>query len=253
MSPVHEPDSAVSLRSRIRTRIRSILPDSIVREVNKIRFWKYRQQFGSMNRRDVFSTVYKERIFGDAPGQTFYSGDGSAEQFAESYCQLVGDHIAQHGIASVVDLGCGDFRIGSKIASLVPQYRGIDIVPQLIEYNTRHFGSERIRFECLDIVADPLPPADLCLIRQVFQHLSNSEIRSVLEKLKTYPWVVITENVPSGTVSSPNIDHVHGPKTRLVEGSGVFVTEPPFSRPAVRVWDSPYDENSKLLTVLLRP
>src|SRR5438270_1457268 len=156
----------------ISRRIRSILPNSAIREINKIRFWKYRQRFGSMERRDVFSTVYEERIFGSAPGQAYYSGDGSAEQFAQSYVELVADHIAQHGITSIVDLGCGDFRIGSRIAPLVPQYRGIDIVPQLVQYNTRHYGSERVSFECLDIVDDPLPPADLCLIRQVFQHLN---------------------------------------------------------------------------------
>jgi SAM-dependent methyltransferase len=164
--------------------IRSLLPSLMLREINKIRFWKYRRRFGSMNRQDVFSIIYKERVFGDSPGHAFYSGEGSAERFSESYCNLVGDHIAQQSIVSAVDLGCGDFRIGSKIACLVPQYLGIDIVPQLIEYNTRLYGSERIRFECLDIVSDPLPAADLCLIRQVFQHLSNAEILSVIEKLK---------------------------------------------------------------------
>ncbi len=236
----------------ISSRIRSILPDSAVREINKIRFWNYRRRFGSMERREVFSTVYEEQIFGSAPGQEYYSGDGSAEQFAKSYVELVADHIAQHGITSVVDLGCGDFRIGSKIAPLVPQYRGIDIVPQLIEHNTRHYGSERVHFECRDIVDDPLPAADLCLIRQVFQHLNNSEILCVLNKLNDYRWSIITENVPSGIVSCPNVDHVHGPKTRLVEGSGVFVTEPPFSKTAVRSWEFPYDENSKLVTVLVK-
>ncbi|MBV8807234.1 MAG: class I SAM-dependent methyltransferase [Acidobacteriaceae bacterium] len=165
-----------------------------------------------MERRDVFSTVYEERIFGSAPGQTYYSGDGSGEQFANSYVELVADQIAQHGITSVVDLGCGDFRIGSRIAPLVSQYRGIDIVPKVDRIQHAHHGSEHVRFECLDIVDDPLPAADLYLIRQVFQHLNNPEILSVLNNLTVYRWSIITENIPSGEVSCPNVDHVHGPK-----------------------------------------
>ncbi|MDQ2842808.1 MAG: class I SAM-dependent methyltransferase [Acidobacteriota bacterium] len=221
--------------------------------MNKVRFWRYRHRFGAMDRRDTFSVIYRDRIFGDAPGEQFYSGDGSTGRFADSYCELIADIVREKEIRSIVDLGCGDFRIGARLAPLVSEYRGIDIVPDLIEHNRREYGSDRISFDCLDIVEDQLPPGDLCLVRQVLQHLSNQEISAVLRKTRAYKRILITENVTAGIVKFPNVDLVHGPKTRLVEDSGVFVTKPPFSQVAVRTWEFPYDEKSILLAVLLRP
>jgi SAM-dependent methyltransferase len=199
----------------------------------------------------VFDTIYKEHLFGTMPGESFYSGAGSVGPFSDSYCELVAQLIREKCIHSIVDLGCGDFRIGARLAPLVENYVGVDIVPDLIDRNRREYGSARASFACLDIVDDPLPGGDLCLVRQVLQHLDNAEITKVLNKLQVYEWILVTENVSAGEVKFPNVDHVHGPETRLVEGSGVFVTKPPFSLPALDSWELPYDETSILLTVLL--
>ncbi|HEX4170516.1 MAG TPA: class I SAM-dependent methyltransferase [Bryobacteraceae bacterium] len=206
-----------------------------------------------MDRRTAFAAVYREKIFGDLPGERFYSGDGSMGRFADVYCQQVEALVNEKGIRSIVDLGCGDFRVGARIAYLVEEYKGIDIVPDLIEHHRREYGSANISFDCLDIVEDPLPPGDLCLIRQVFQHLGNAEISAVLAKLVFYKWVLVTEDVPAGKIKFPNVDHIHGPRTRLVEDSGVFLTEPPFSVRAERTWEDPYDGKSVLLSVLIQP
>jgi hypothetical protein len=45
-----------------------------------------------------------------------------------------------------------------------------EIVPGLIARNAAQFANERIEFRKVDIVIDPLPEGDLCIIRQVFQH-----------------------------------------------------------------------------------
>ncbi len=203
-----------------------------------------------MDRRSVFSTIYRDRIFGDLPGEQFYSGDGSVGAFADTYCRHVESLVRDKGIRSIVDLGCGDFRIGKRLAAMVPDYIGVDIVPDLIAHHRREYGAEHVCFECLDVVEDSLPPGDLCLIRQVFQHLNNAEISTVLAKLAPYELVLVTENVKAGPGTVPNIDHVHGPRTRLVEDSGVFLTEPPFSVESERVWQDPYDAKSVLLYVL---
>ena len=204
-----------------------------------------------MGRRETFETIYREKLFGAVPGERFYSGNGSVGQFNDSYCELVAQIIHEKGITSIVDLGCGDFRIGRRLAALVDDYVGVDIVPDLIEQNRKEYGSKHLSFACLDIVEDPLPKGDLCLVRQVLQHLNNAEISTVLSKLGIYRWALITENVSAGEVKCPNVDHVHGPETRLVEGSGVFLTEPPFSLGAAKTWELPYDETSILLTVLI--
>jgi hypothetical protein len=48
------------------------------------------------------------------------------------------------------------------------------------------FGSSRIHFRCLDIVSDELPQADLCVIKDVLQHLPNDSVRSLLRRLGKY-------------------------------------------------------------------
>jgi SAM-dependent methyltransferase len=204
-----------------------------------------------LGRREAFDAIYKEQLFGTMRGQRFYSGAGSVGHFNDSYCELVAELIRERKIRSIVDLGCGDFRIGVRLAPLVDDYIGVDIVPDLINHNQREYGSNRVSFACLDIVDDPLPEGDLCLVRQVLQHLNNAEIAAVLNKLQLYKWALVTENVSAGEVKFPNVDHVHGPETRLVEGSGVFLTKPPFSLTALETWELPYDETSILLTVLI--
>ena len=239
--------------SGIRRRLRSLLPTSLLRLINEMRFWSYRRRFRALGRRETFEAIYREHLFGTIPGERFYSGNGSVGRFNDSYCESAAQLIREKGISSIVDLGCGDFRIGARLAPLVTDYVGVDIVPDLIEHNRREYGSKHVSFTCLDIVEDPLPKGDLCLVRQVLQHLNNAEITKVLSKLGLYRWVLVTENVSAGEVKFPNVDHVHGPETRLVEGSGVFLTKPPFSLVATKTWNLPYDETSSLLTVLIDP
>jgi len=38
------------------------------------------------------------------------------------------------------------------------------------------------QFLCLDIISDELPDGDLCLLREVLQHLSNREMRLCCSK-----------------------------------------------------------------------
>lgn len=138
--------------------------------------------------------------------------------------------IREHQIHSVVDVGCGDFFIGSQIAPLVSSYVGVDIVPSLVAQNQAKYGVGGISFLCRDAVSDDLPPAQLCLIRQVFQHLSNNEIAQVIEKLTCYDYVLVTEHYPAPAKrTAPNKDKPHGPDTRIYDGSAVYLDQPPFA------------------------
>lgn len=205
-----------------------------------------------MSRAVAFSTTYKEGVWGNARDKPFYSGLGSTGEYADRYCNLIENYIHENQITTAVDLGCGDFAIGSRLAKSVGAYCGVDIVPELIEYNIKTFGNDRITFKCIDIVEEALPSAQLCLVRQVFQHLSNSEIATVLKKLKTYEHVVVTEHVPAGPVRVPNKDKTHGPDQRLYDSSGVFLDQPPFSCAVEKSWELPYKEGEKLVISLLK-
>ena len=158
-----------------------------------------------------------------------FLGKWSRGKAADAYCAFVASFIAEHQIGSVVDLGCGDFEIGRRNALHVLRHIGIDVVPTLIESHCRKFSSASVQFVCLDVIEEPLPKGELCLIRQVFQHLSNNEISRILEKLGKFRYLLITEHQLPLDGCTPNKDKPHGPDTRILDDSAVVLSAPPFS------------------------
>ena len=74
-------------------------------------------------------------------------------------------------------MGCGDFNIGSKIYKHSKNYIGIDVVEDLIIHNKQKYLAKNLTLETLDAVYDTLPAGDCILIKEVFQHLTNAEIK----------------------------------------------------------------------------
>jgi hypothetical protein len=108
----------------------------------------------------------------------------------------------------------------------------VDVVSDLVRHLKASVREHGVKFLCLDIVREELPPGDICLIRQVLQHLSNEQIGKVLAKLGRYPVVFVTEHYPKdGPAVVPNRDKVHGSGIRLYENSGVYLDRPPFNIP----------------------
>lgn len=184
---------------------------------------------GRRRARTVFSDIYEKNAWGGAQSELF-SGIGSRGDPASAYVSAVRAFIETRGIKTAVDLGCGDFHIGSQIAEVCGSYTGVDVVPMVVERNAAKFTNGRITFACLDIIEDPLPQGELCLVRQVLQHLSNTQIRKVLRNISRYEQVIITEHYPpDGRIVARNIDKVQGADTRLTAGSAVYLADPPFS------------------------
>jgi 2-polyprenyl-3-methyl-5-hydroxy-6-metoxy-1,4-benzoquinol methylase len=217
-------------------RIVNILADNSFSEIlqklyRKIQDYAEAKKYARMSRRETFSYIYKndkweENKWGGGLGDGFYSGPGSWDfKFVEPYVELISNIIKEKQITSIVDFGCGDFNIGSHIVkdNSNVDYIGVDIVPELIERNRNRFKSDNVRFECMDIVdEEKLPDADLCLIKEVFQHLGNKEIMQVLPKLKKYKYVIITDNLLKEN-PDVNKDVAHG------HHSGRYLNDPPFN------------------------
>ena len=130
----------------------------------------------------------------------------------------------------VVDLGCGDFSVGSQIRPHCGTYIACDVVEPLIERNKEKYRGLDVDFCALDITTDELPDGDVVFIRQVFQHLSNELIIKVLPIISSkYRYLLLTEHVPSSPTFIPNIDKPTGPDTRLANASAVVLTSPPFN------------------------
>ncbi|WP_458629301.1 class I SAM-dependent methyltransferase [Winogradskyella sp. PC D3.3] len=160
----------------------------------------------------------------------FYSGDGSHNiKIVEPYLHRVSTFLKSHNNSlTVCDLGCGDFNIGKQLINYTKRYIGIDIVENLIERNKTLFKAENLEFHCLNIVEDELPKADCVILRQVLQHLSNTEIQKIIKKLSHYKYLILTEHLPVGNFT-PNIDIISGQGIRIKKNSGVNLLEAPFN------------------------
>jgi hypothetical protein len=184
----------------------------------------------------VFEQIYADNRWGGAAGE-FCSGSGSDVAVVQEYAQLVREFMHEHALTDIVDLGCGDFRVGQQIIHPAMRYTGVDVVGPLIEHNQRAHARPGVIFVRRDAVTDSLPEGQLCLIRQVLQHLSNEQVRTILGKaLSLYRYVMVTEHLPApGPWVRPNLDKSHGPDTRITDDSGLFLDQPPFSLPIAAV------------------
>lgn len=181
---------------------------------------------------EVFSEIYDKGLWG-SEGEEFCSGVGSVQaDIVQPYIQKLIGYLQENEVGTVVDLGCGDFKIGGQLAPHCKRYIACDVVPSLISHHKQGNHSEHVSFHALDIIEEELPAGDVCFIRQVFQHLSNEQIMKVLPKLKQYPVLFITEHYPTQNEEIvPNCDIVHGSEIRLYQNSGVYLWEPPFGWP----------------------
>ena len=223
------------MRNNIKGLIKGAVPSQLLRWYRRQKLSQSRRAFSFLSPREAFSKIYDENLWGGKPGE-ICSGSGSSLECARAYANAVKRFVAENEIETIVDLGCGDFTIGQAIQLPGTKYIGVDVVPRVVERNKRAFQQSNVEFRCLDIIEDDLPQADLCLIRQVLQHLSNAQIEAVLRKTDQFKWVIVTEHLPAPAATiQPNLDKPHGPDTRLVDGSGVFLEKPPFNRRVSKV------------------
>lgn len=223
----------------LKTALKPFVPKR-VREARYVIAERVRRiHMGMLSNTDLFSKIYAEGLWGKGPG--FDSGPGSDARFVPAYCQALEELVIRpRSVRTLADIGCGDFRVGSHVAPLVGNYIGIDVVPRLIEHNRRQYGSGRVSFVCADITRQAPPAADVCTIRQVFQHLTNKEIQTILANCRAIPAVVVTEALYVGPDCRPNQDIPHGPETRVEYRSGVFLDLPPYSLKLKTLVELPY-------------
>lgn len=212
----------------IKDSVKKFIPSGVLQWRRRRIAEKHQRDFAEKTVAETFSEIYEKNVWGGASGE-FYSGEGSTEKYSQKYAEAIRNFIAEKRIKKVVDLGCGDFRVASKFVSGNFHYTGCDVVPSLIEHNQKKFGSETVKFRCVNIIEDELPEGELCLIRQVLQHLSNAEIAKILENCKKYKYLIVTEHFPNPNKNIiPNLDIPHGPEMRLHYDSAVFLDKPPF-------------------------
>ena len=190
-------------------------------------------QFANKSPKEVFTAIYENKLWGQDESSEFYSGSGSHDdETVRSYVHAIQSFLAALPYTpDAVDLGCGDFFIGSQIRGMCKQYIACDVVAPLIERNRIVHETLNVDFRCLDMCEDPLPAGDVVFVRQVFQHLSNQQVLSVVQKLAQYKVAIITEGLPARKDFVANEDKPIGDGVRFQRevSSGIVVTLPPFN------------------------
>lgn len=116
------------------------------------------------------------------------SGPGSARAAAEPALQLLRRTISERDIASILDLGCGDWNwmrdLGLPGARAI-RYEGWDASDTLIADMQATYGQPGlIDFAVKDLTTAPLPPVDLIILRDVLFHMPAALALRVLGRVR---------------------------------------------------------------------
>jgi SAM-dependent methyltransferase len=176
----------------------------------------------NLERKQAFERIYSEHKWGGVSR----SGPGSDPEQTGNYVHFVNKWLSTHSdVREVVEFGCGDWAT-TRLVNLGAgrSYRGLDIVPAVLEENRRRFGNSMIQFQCCDFLTCETPAGDLLLVKDVLQHLSNNSVTHFLKNILTqYRYALITNDLKRYVerrimgiwpirrlLATPNVDIVDG-------------------------------------------
>jgi len=157
------------------------------------------------SRQEIFSKAYKSPVWGSVES---FSGTGSTIDATENVRRELPNLIRNFNIKTMLDAPCGDWNWMSQTDFSLEEYIGVDIVTSVIENNTKKYGKPGVKFISSNIVTDELPSVDLIMCRDCLVHLSNQDIKLVIENFRvtnstylftnTYPEIEINDNIFTG-------------------------------------------------------
>jgi hypothetical protein len=150
---------------------------------------------------EVFRGYYEKNKWGDAGSR---SGKGSSLAATEELRRRLPPLLRELGVATLLDVPCGDFHWMAHVDLGTAHYTGGDIVPEMIARNQAEYGRDGVRFEVIDLIVGPLPKADMVFCRDCLVHLSNAHIAAALESVRRSgaTWLLTTTfpDVPGNRV-----------------------------------------------------
>ena len=142
------------------------------------------KDYGFISNEEIFKRVYEQKIWNKTSDLDFDSGPGSHNvDILKPYLDAIISFLNENRNMVIIDLGCGDFNVGSNLVKFSKKYIAIDVVGDLIDRNKNLYKSNRLIFKKIDVVYEDIPRGDCILIKEVFQHITNKEIKMILKKL----------------------------------------------------------------------
>lgn len=160
---------------------------------------------------EVFTSIYRNKIWGENQEGCGYSGPGSCLDQTVKYREFLQKFLSDHQIKSVVDMGCGDWTFSRAIDWTGVEYKGFDVADEIVKKNIQLYGSSSIKFEVADgTQQNALPAADLLICKEVLQHLPFSDIENFIKNLDKYKYCLITNDVNPTGETTTNYDVERG-------------------------------------------
>lgn len=186
----------------------------------------------------IFGGIYSTHRGG------YGSGGGSCEDTAWPYERLIERLLALWQPRTVLDLGCGDGQVASRINWGNARYIGMDVTQEALDYHPRHGvqGGTIIRG---DMLRDVLPDAELVLTKEATQHMTTPDILILIERLRAQGYSRVVHTSCIMDVANVNIEPG---QTRTVD-----LLLPPFSLPVKTLLRWQCGEGGKYLTQVWEP
>ena len=214
--------------------LKKLTPPPVRKYLRKVRDKKVVREFSGLSNAEVFEKIYEEKRWGDSDikDRKYSSGDGSRDnEIVRKYVDAVTSFLStEKGLKSGLDLGCGDFSVGVAFCDLFKDYHAMDVAKNVIKENKAFYKSKNVRFSVLDLTFGQIPQTDVILVRQVLQHLSNTEIKKFIKNVEgKFQHLIVTESLSKSMFFRPNKDTNTGPGIRIHEKSGVVLEKEPFN------------------------
>ena len=128
----------------------------------------------TLRRRRFSSTSYWERRYREGGN----SGSGSYGALAQFKAEVLNAFVRDHGISSVIELGCGD---GSQLSlAAYPRYIGLDVSASAVALCRKRFANDLSKefavYDCSTGGQGEFPRAELALSLDVIFHLTEDRV-----------------------------------------------------------------------------
>ncbi|WP_409438911.1 hypothetical protein [Psychromonas sp. GE-S-Ul-11] len=132
-----------------------------------------------MNReyKNTFTNIYKNNVWNSDESR---SGPGSEKLVTKTLVKGINSFLSQYEISSIFDCPCGDFNWFKNVDYSNVTYLGGDIVKEIIQDNLINYFNLETNFIEFDLTSQNMPASDVWLCRDCFIHLSNKDIKKVL-------------------------------------------------------------------------
>ena len=139
----------------------------------------------------AFTEIYDKNIWGGG------SGAGSDPQQAQVYLHFLQKYLNDPAMQSILDLGCGDWRLMSTLT--IPEYKvytGFDLVQSVIAENIKKHKKKNVNFQLIHNIQDfQSQHGDLLVVKDVVQHWPNDQIQYLLKNiLPNFKYALITND-----------------------------------------------------------